>query len=202
MSFRLLRLATLVLAVALLAALAPPPSTHANTEPVLQLRAFAVNMTGGRRASAGTLDITIERWSTDEERTKLLNVLVEKGPDKLADALRDVKPRAGFIRTSQSLGWDIAYAREMPFGDGGKRIVIGTDRPMSFVELRNQPRSADYEFLVAEIRLLKDGKGEGTLAGAAKIEYDRNENTVQIENYDIQPVRLTQVTVVGPKKKD
>jgi hypothetical protein len=199
MTFRTLRLSTLLFATALVAALAPPRPTHAKTEPVLQLRAFAVNMSGGRRASAGTLDITIERWSTDEERSRLLAVLVEKGPDDLVDALRDVKPRAGFVRTSRSLGWDIGYAREMPFGDGGRRIVFATDRPMSFLEVRNRPRSADYEFLVAEIRLLKDGKGEGTLAAAARIEYDKNENTIQVENYDTQPVRLTQVTIIGPK---
>jgi hypothetical protein len=72
---------------------------------------------------------------------------------------------------------------------------------MSFVELRNQPRSTDYEFLLIEIRLDKDGKGQGKLAGAAKIDFNKESNTVEIENYGIEPVRLTQVTVVGPKPK-
>jgi hypothetical protein len=160
---------------------------------VLRLRAFAVNMSGGGRA--GTIDIVINRWSTDEEREKLRAVLIEKGPDKLLDALKDIKPRTGYMRTSSTLGWDTYYARETPFGDGGRRIIIGTDRPMSFLERSNQPRSADYEFTLVEIRLDKNGKGQGKYAVAAKITYNKDTRTIEIENYGIEPVRLTQVTV-------
>jgi hypothetical protein len=187
--------------VAAVLALAIPPRTHAKTEPVLQLRAFAVNMSGVGRARAGTLDITIERWSSDEERAKLFAVLAEKGPEKLADALHDVKPRAGFVRTSTSLGWDLGFAHEIPLPSGGRRIIIATDRPISFAEASRQPRSADYEFLLIEIRLGADGKGQGKLAAAAKVEYSKEDNTVQVENYGIEPVRLNDVSVVGPKKK-
>ena len=193
----------LLWSAAVLAALvAVPERTQARTEPVLQLRAFAVNMSGVGRAHAGTLDITIERWSTDEERAKLFAVLVERGPDKLSDALHDVKPRTGYVRTSTSLGWDLGYAREIALPSGGRRIIIATDRPIGFAEATRQPRSADYQFLLIEIRLGPDGKGEGKLAAGAKIEYDKDEKTVQVENYGIEPVRLTEVSVVGPKKKN
>jgi hypothetical protein len=191
----------LSLAAVLAAVVAVPERSQGRTEPVLQLRAFAVNMTGAGRATAGTLDITIERWSTDEERAKLFAVLVERGADKLSDALHDVKPRAGFVRTSTSLGWDLGYAREIPLAGGGRRIIIATDRPIGFAEASRQPRSADYQFLLIEIRLGPDGKGEGKLAAAAKIEYSNEEKTVQVENYGTEPVRLTEVSVVGPKKK-
>lgn len=192
-----------LLAAAVLAAVAvTPQGIQAKTDPVLQLRAFAVNMSGVGRARAGTIDITIERWSTDEERARLFAVLVERGSDKLADALHDVKPRTGYVRTSTSLGWDLGYAREIPLPSGGRRIIIATDRPMSFAEASRQPRSADYQFLLMEIRLGPDGKGEGKLAAGAKVEYDKDEKTVQVENYGIEPVRLTEVSVVGPKKKD
>ena len=110
------RHAWMAAALAVVAAL--PPAAHA-AEPVLQLRAFAVNMSGVGRARAGTIDITIERWSTDEERAKLFAVLTERGPDKLADALHDVKPRAGFVRTSTSLGWDLGFAHQIPLPGGG-----------------------------------------------------------------------------------
>jgi hypothetical protein len=170
-------------------------------DPVLSLRAFAVNMSGVGRSNAGTIDIVVERWSTDAERDRLQGVLVEKGGEALLDALEDVKPRAGYVRTSNSLGWDINFAREAVLPGGGRRIVLATDRPMSFWELRNQPRSADYEFLLIEIRLDAKGKGQGKLAGAAKIGYDKGSKTIEIENYGIEPVRLTQVEVVGPKAK-
>jgi hypothetical protein len=160
-----------------------------------------MNLSGVGRARAGTLDIVIERWTTDEERESLQDVLIEKGGDRLLSALQKIRPRCGYVRTSTSLGWDIYFARELPYGDGARRIVLASDRPMSFWELRNNPRSADYEFLLAEIRLNKNGKGEGKLAGGAKISYDREKKVVEIENYGQEPVRLTEVTVEEPKKK-
>lgn len=162
---------------------------------LLRLRAFAVNMSGVGGGRAGTIDIVVERWSTDQEREKLRDVLIEKGSDKLLDTLKDIKPRTGYLRTSTSLGWDTYYARETPFGDGGRRIIVATDRRMSFAERANQPRSADYEFTLVEIRLDKNGKGQGKYAVAAKITYDKDTRTVEIENYGIEPVRLTEVTV-------
>jgi hypothetical protein len=168
-------------------------------EPVLSLRAFAVDMSGVGRSNAGTIDIVVERWSTAEERRKLHAVLVEKGSDALLDALEKVKPRTGYVRTSRSLGWDITFAHEIPLEGGGRRVVLATDRPMSFWERSNQPRSAEYEYLLIEIRLDKNGKGQGKMAGAAKIEYNQATQTIEIENYGIEPVRLTQVEVVGAK---
>ncbi len=160
-----------------------------------RMNAFAVNLSGIGRARPQTLQIVIERWSTDEERKKLLDTLVEKGGDKLYDVVQDIKPRAGFIRTTTSLGWDIQYARETPTPSGGRRILFATDRPMSFREMRENTRSTDYDFIVCEIRLGPDGKGEGKLAVGTKVTYDRGKNQIELENYGQEPVRLTQVTV-------
>jgi hypothetical protein len=179
----------------------PTPPARAEDKALLRLRAFAVDMSGLNRPRAGTIDIVIERWSTDGEREQLRAALIEKGSDALLAALQKIKPRAGYISSSTSLGWDVHYARQEPFGDGAKRVIIATDRPMSFWELRNQPRSVDYEFTLAEIRLTKDGKGVGKLVTAAKITYNKDTRSVEIENYGIEPVRLTEVQVVGGKEK-
>jgi hypothetical protein len=187
-------LKTLLLSLPLVVLAATPAS--AGDKPALSMTATAVNMSGVGRAGATSLTIVIERWSTDEERAKLVDTLVEKGSDKLLDTLDDIKPRAGFIRTNGSLGWDIQYARMQDLPSGGKRIIFATDRPMNFYEVRNNNRSTDYEFMLCEIRLNAEGtKGEGKLATAAKISYDKAEKRVEIENYGQQPVRLTQVTV-------
>jgi hypothetical protein len=182
-------------ALGLLTALTLAPLASAKDKPVLSLTAFAVNMSGVGRARAETLQIVIERWSTDEERQKLLDILVESGSDKLMDAVQKIKPRAGYIRTTTSLGWDVQFAREQELPSGGRRIIFATDRPMGFYELRNNTRSVDYEFMLCEIRLGPDGKGEGKLAGGSKITYDRAKKVIEVENYGIEPVRLTQVTV-------
>ena len=177
-------------------------SVQAKDNALLRMRAFAVNMSGGGRA--GTLDIVVERWSTPEEIQNLRTVLIEKGDEKLLDALQKIKPRCGFIKTNRSLGWDLYAAVERPLPDGGRKIVIVSNRPMSFWELRASGRSTDYDFTLAEIRLTKEGgtKGEGKLAQAVKVNYNPETKTVELENYGIEPLRLTEVVVEGAKKKD
>jgi hypothetical protein len=141
------------------------------------------------------LDIAIERWTTDAEFAKLKDALVEKGGDSLLHELSSVKPRVGYIRrTGGGLGWDLRYARKTDLPSGGYRVVFATDGPMSFAERSTNPRSAEYEFLVGEIRIGRDGKGEGKLVPMASVEYDEESRSIQIENYASEPVRLTQVT--------
>ncbi len=184
----------------LTAALSVADGATAAGKPVLALRAFAVNMNGAGRARAGSLDITVERWSTDAEREQLRSALIEKGSGALLDALQKIKPRVGYIRSSTSLGWDLQYARERVLDDGTRRIVVATDRPMSFWELSNKPRSSDYEFTLAEIRLDKSGKGEGKLVAAAKITWNQDAKAIEIENYENEPVRLTNVVAQGENR--
>lgn len=190
---RLTRLA--VLSLALVAVGSASRVAVADNKPVLRLHAFAVNLSGPAPARAGTLDITVDRWSTPQEAAMLRDTLAEKGADALLDALQKVKPRVGTISSTGHLGWDIRFAQETVASNGSRRIVLATDRPMSYWELANRPRSADYAFTLAEIRLTPDGKGEGKLVPAAKIDYDKETKTLEIENYSSEPVRLTQVTV-------
>ena len=162
-------------------------------EALLRLRAWAVNLNNNARTN--TVDIVIERWSTPEEIEKLRGVMIENRT-KLLDAVQKIKPRCGYFRTSNTLGWDVQFARETEMDDGTRKIVIGTDRPISFLEARNNPRSRDYEFTLAEIRLPKEGKGQGKAIPAAKLTWDKEKNTLEIENYSREPVRLNEITIV------
>lgn len=185
-----------VLSLAFSAAGPAPRQVRADSKPVLHLTAFAVDLGGTTsRASAGTLDIAIERWSAPEEIAKLQAQLTEKGEEGLLDALQKLR-RVGYIRTPTSVGWPIHFAEQVVDARGGRRIIFATDRPMSFWEVVNRPRSADYAFLMGEIRLGPDGKGEGKLVPAGKVEYNSETKTLEIENYSSQPVRLTEVRVV------
>jgi hypothetical protein len=93
-----------------------------------------------------------------------------------------------------ALGHDIRYAWQTPLPEGGRRIVIVTDRYIGFAEARNQPRSIDYPFTLIEIHVDKDGKGEGKFAVATKISFDKKKNTIELENYSSEPVRLQNLT--------
>jgi hypothetical protein len=141
----------------------------------------------------------IERWSTPEEIETLKKALAAEGDRRgrstsLLPALQAIRPRCGFARTSTSLGWDIHFAREVQRPDGGRTITVATDRPIDMWEARNTPRSRDYEFSLAEIRLDKDGRGEGKAITMAQLRFNGETNTLEIENYQIQPVRLNSIT--------
>lgn len=155
--------------------------------------AFAVS-TGGIRSSAvaSQVEFTIDRWSTAAESQRLLALLKDKGPEKLIDALRDVKS-VGTIRTPGNLAYDLRFAYSEPGADGGQRIVLATDRPISFWEAVNRPRVSDYPFTFIELRLNGDGGGEGKLALATKLTVSKDGKMIELENYDAQPISLNEI---------
>jgi hypothetical protein len=155
---------------------------------------FAINMNGV--SATATVDFTIERWSTDAERERLLAIIKEEKDSynankKLLEVLQRM-PKVGYIRTTNSLGWDLRYARQSPLEDGGRRIVLATDRPVGFREARNQGRTMDYPFTIVEVQLDKNDKGVGKILAGTKIYIDKNNNLV-LENYGQQPVRFNEI---------
>lgn len=161
----------------------------------LHLSAFAVT-TGGPNtpAGAGQVEITIDRWSSKDEQVRLMNSFKESGADALVEALRQTKP-VGTIRAPGQLAWNLHYAQDDPNGDGGRHIVLATDRPVSIWEAVNRPRVSDYPFTFIELRLDGEGRGVGKLAVAAKILPGRNGSILGIENFATQPVALNEVRV-------
>ena len=115
------------------------------------------------------------------------------GQDKLLKALDDVEPRAGFIRTPNSLGWDVKYAHEDVLADGTRRIVIATDKPVSFLAAASGSRTMDYPFSLVEMRFPSGGnKGEGKLLAQTSI--STRDGKLQLELYGQEPTRLTTIT--------
>ena len=160
---------------------------------------FTANAINMNVSAAGTIEIVLDRWSTDAERDKLMKVMMDKGPEKLLDALQDL-PRVGYFRSPNSLGWDIHFARKIPQAEGGERLVLVTDRRINFWEAANRPRSIDYPFTVIELRLNREGEGEGKISVATKIIADKEANIVTLENFDTQPVMLTHVKRERPSQ--
>lgn len=140
-------------------------------------------------SGVGTVQIRINRWSTDEDRTHLMTALRESGPEALLKALQKM-PSVGTIRTPSSVGYDLRYARQARVGDG-RRIVIATDRPMDYWEASNQPRSVQYPFTVLQMQVDQGGKGTGTMSLAMKI--TANDDLVILEDIASAPFKLTNV---------
>jgi hypothetical protein len=186
--FRMIRVGRLVLATAAAAMVFAAPVLAQNVKE--RFTGFAINMDGA--VNTGTVDFTIERWSTDAERDKLLALIPKEhdSPDKLVRALQGMKS-VGTIRTPQTLAWDLRYARQFKGEDGGRRIVLVTDRPIGFREARNSSRSMDYPFSILEIRLNAKDEGEGKIFGGSKVYVEKGE--LVVENWGTQPTRFNQI---------
>ena len=181
--------------------LAPAPPVQAQQE-ALEIDAFAINMSNIATGANARVDIRINTWSTAAEREQLITTMLEKGSGALLKALQKAPVKGRFrIPTARppdphhlSLGLDIRYAWQVPLPEGGKRIVLAMDRYIGFGEARNQPRSVDYPFTLIQIHVDKDGKGEGKMAVATKIKFDKEKKVIELENYATEPVRLNNLT--------
>ena len=152
---------------------------------------FAINM---NRSGTSVIDFTIERWSTDAEREQLLSIIAEK-KDPTQDLLKALQkmPKVGGIRTPQTLAWDLRYAREFKDPEGGRRIVLATDRPLGFAEVRNSARTMDYPFTIIEIHLNAKDEGEGKILAGTKIFVDQKTKEIVLENWGQQPTRFNEI---------
>jgi hypothetical protein len=155
-----------------------------------QFTASAVDMNTGR---TGRIEISVTRWSTPSERETLLAALFKDGSNELLEKLRDMRP-VGRIYSSNTIGYDLKFAEQQPLPDGGRKIVLATDRPMSFREIFNQTRSADYPFTWVQINMRAEGTGQGELAIRARVFGDRPNRPIEVETFEIQPIKLQQVT--------
>jgi hypothetical protein len=193
------------LVTAVVAAALVLPLTAAQNKAVEEFTAVAFN-TNTRpptqpqpnRPTTAQLDIRVERWSTDKERDMLLAIVkkhesnISRMNEELLKALQQL-PSVGSIRERNALAWDLRFARQAPLDEGGRRVILATDRPMPFWEVRDRPRSFDYPFTVIEMRLDKENRGEGKLLADTRILVDSRTNDLVLEHYDLQPVRLTQI---------
>ena len=175
----------------------------------VRINGWALNMSNIATGANQMIQIDIDGWSNQEQRAHLIQTFMEKKQDGLVREL-EKQPDLGRFNfpgymgpdpnNVMRLGTDIRYAMDHPGQDGGRRIVIITPRVIGFAEARNQPRTVDYPFTLFEMRFDKNGQGEGRMAYATQISFDKKKNTVELENYSSEPVRLNQLKL-EPKKK-
>lgn len=163
--------------------------------------AFGVSMTAG---VSGVLQITIDRYSTDEERAALLQTLTEKGQEKMVDQLRKMK-QVGFARTQTGAGmrgWPstrIHYAHQVEGENGKRTVMLVTDRNMSMAEQMQNTRSVDYDVsaIVMELEPVTGDKklvekGSGLFYRAVKLTVGKD-NKLKAEFLGQQPIRLPDI---------
>jgi hypothetical protein len=154
------------------------------------------------------IQIIIEKWSPPADRDKLISTFVEKKQDGLLDLLRDMKEIGrwrfpGYMgpdpQKIYQLGTPIKFAASQPLAEGGRRVVIMTDRIISFQENREKPRTIDYPFTLMEMHFDKSGKGEGKMAWFTQINFDKAKKQIELQYYSSEPVRLNNLKIENRK---
>jgi hypothetical protein len=168
------------------------------------INGWALNMSNIATGANQSIRIMINSWSNPSQRQHLIETFLEKKQGGLLRELED-QPEVGRFNfpgymgpdpnNVMRLGTDIRYAMSFPGENGGRRIVIITPRVIGFREAANQPRTTDYPFTLFEMRFDKSGKGEGRMAYATQIKFDKKNNTIELENYSSEPVRLNNLTL-------
>ena len=178
------------------------PAAQTNAEK-LHFTAFAVNLSNVATGATQLIEIDVDSWSLESERARLVEVATAKehNQDALLRALQK-QPKRGRIWAPQwkgpdpwnaRLGWEIRYAHQEPLPEGGRRVVLGTDRYIAFWEARNQGRTVDYPFTLIQIEVDRHGRGEGKMSVATRISFDKDKQVLELENYTSEPVRLNDV---------
>jgi hypothetical protein len=158
---------------------------------------FSANFTNiGNVGGTGATPITIRitRWTPDDEYSMLMKVLAKEGNDAFTRELQRSKT-TGSIGVPQNLAYPLLYARQVRGADGGRKIILITDRPMTFQERMGSSISRDYPLTWIEMTLNKEDRGEGYVILAARMKLLGD--VLGIEDLSTQPARLTQIRRVS-----
>jgi hypothetical protein len=133
---------------------------------------------GGGSSGSFSVDIRIDKYSTDEDIGKFSDILREGGQDRLRKALAE--ENVGKLSTGGGAGTPIAIARKL-VKHHQTFIRVVTARNLSFVGLRTGG-SVEYPFTLLDLSLDNRGNGTGTAIAAAGIRFDNENHTYEIKS--------------------
>ena len=188
-----------VVSVALGASALP---AHAQLGPETYKATATLKTPGGASVTAPVV-ITIDRWTTDDERDKAVMALKAGGTPAVQNVLAAM-PDAGTLQLGQ-IKTPIRFARSLPVA-GGRVVTLVTAQPVYYVGAgmpgaTNPADKAGYSVAVVIFQVDAEGKGEaGDLAPAAKVKLDDKSGFV-VEDYGAEAVRLTGIAKTTLTKK-
>jgi hypothetical protein len=165
-------------------------SSAAPGAPVEEFSANFTNISNVGATGATPVTIRISRWTPDDEHATLMAVLAKEGNDAFTRELQEMKT-TGSIGVPQELAYPLLYARQVRSEDGGRKIMLITDRPMTFQERISASISRDYPLTWIEMTLDKADRGEGYVVLAARLRLLGD--VLGVEDLSNQPARLTAI---------
>ena len=153
----------------------------------------AVAVPANNIVGAGTVLMSLDRWSTAAEHSMLLRTVREKGPSAGLDELHNTRP-VGTIRTPDSPGYALRYAKQTRGEDGRRHIILATDSAIGFWKACHRPPLVDdSSFTVIQMDIDAEGRGTGTMSVATKI---RAYDSIKFEELASCRVMLTDILAV------
>jgi len=188
------------LAVVALALSAPAAFAQAQGKEVYNATASLKTEAGATMTAPVVL--TIDRWTTDEDRDKVVMALKGGGTPAVQNLLASM-PDTGSLRLGK-IKTPVRFARSLPVA-GGKVVTLVTAQPVFFVGAGlpgSKPvEKAGYNVAVVIFQVDADGKGDaGDLAPAAKVKLDDKSGFV-VEDYGAEAVRLNGITKASSTTK-
>jgi hypothetical protein len=145
----------------------------------------------GAAAGAANVQIVIQRYSPEAERTAVEGALKTGGFAGFVTALRKASEVGHIEFGTQKFA--IRYARQTDTPKG-RTIVVVTDTPVLFIggaAPDAKPRQG-YEVAIVRLEMHAAGMGSGVMAAAARVRPDP-EGGVQLDDYADTPIKLSMV---------
>lgn len=132
--------------------------------------------------------LSIDHVTDVSEIQRFNGVLTGQGLYHLRDELW--KQNAGYLSIGGGLGYPVAavLSQETP---NGRLLRVVLNRPEWIREVQSYARSSKYPFTVLELKLDQNGKGDGLVIGAAKLQLQGDD--LQIKSLGSIPLRLLDV---------
>ena len=165
----------------------------AQQTPAAKPEEFSANFTNiGNVGATGATPVTIRitRWTGEDDYIRLMKILEKDGNETFTRELQRMK-QAGSIGVPQALAYPLLYARQVRTQDGGRKITLITDRPMTFQERTGSSYSRDYTLTWIEMTLNKEDRGEGYIVLAARLRLLGE--VLGVEDLSTQPAKLTAI---------
>jgi hypothetical protein len=135
--------------------------------------------------------LLIEEYSTEADKTALLEAFSQKGNEGLVNALSKMKSK-GRISVTGTLGYDVSYIRQWKQPDGTTMLRAVTDRPIRIGEAWSDSRSMDFNLSALEIIFSPDKKkNTGIMYPLSQLKMNK-ENQIELELYQ-NPWKLVNI---------
>ncbi len=170
------------LAIACLVAVLGLHVTAQEDKPVNEVYQAQAMGQGTQLGQNFNVTVTIERYSTADERQVLVDAFKQAGSQGLYNALEKMHAK-GRLAITGTLGYDISFARKIQT-DSGYTIRVLTNRPIRFGEAWVNGRSMNYDLSFLELKISDTPKNStGALMPAVQFVIDKKTGELVVENY-------------------